>query len=266
VYDAMLTYWHQASGLLGHSMPTALTSFPEPTAGGTCNTSCFSPSQQRMFILRDDAYDWDVLGHEFFHFTTNVFSQSGRPIDNNPAAPTQAAPRSARTAATATRECGSPGVRAGHVHVAGATEAAAPIAVPFTANLLNVANDSYEDTEDTTLIVAPDNPAPNQGFGSENSVLAVLWDLLDATQDADAPVSDELSGINAQVIWGAITAALPCDPCNRADRFWSSITTLLGPLNPAVFEVSKLFVLNKMAPKAMRPQRWRVRRRRRPHV
>jgi hypothetical protein len=65
-------------------MPTALTSFPEPTAGGTCNTSCFSPAQRRMFILRDDAYDWDVLGHEFFHFTANVFSQSGRSIDNNP--------------------------------------------------------------------------------------------------------------------------------------------------------------------------------------
>jgi len=254
VYDAMLTYWHQASVLLGRSMPTAFTSFPEPTAGGTCNTSCFSSSQQRMFILRDDAYDWDVLGHEFFHFTTNVFSQSGRSIDNNPGGSHSggtAIGQNGRNRDAGMRLAWSEGL-ATFMSLA-LQKQPLPSPVPFATDLLNVANDSYEDTEDSTLTIAPDNPAPNQGFGSENSVLAVLWDLIDATQDADPPVSDGLSGANAQLLWNAITAGLPCDPCNRADRFWSAIATILGPLNPVVFEVSKLFVLNKMAPKATAP-------------
>ncbi len=254
VFDAMRTYWLQATALLGRNMQVALTSFPEPTSGGTCNTSCFSSSQQRMFILRDDAYDWDVLGHEFFHFTTDVFSQSGRVVDDSPGGPHSggsAIGENGRNRDQGMRLAWSEGL-ATFMSMA-LQQQPRPSAIPFPTNLLNLANGSYEDTEDSTLNIQPDSPSPNEGFGSENSLLAVLWDLLDATQDADGSAVDILSGVGPEVIWAAITAALPCDPCVRADRFWSSLATLIGPPHPVTFAVANLFVLSKMAPEPTAP-------------
>jgi hypothetical protein len=254
VYDAMVTYWVQASGLLGRNMPPARTVFPEPTSGGLCNTSCFSPGAQEIHILRDDAFDWDVLGHEFFHFTTDVFSRGGRSIDDNPGGPHSggsAIGQAGRSRDAGMRLAWSEGLAT--FMALALQRAPLPSVVPFPASLVNLGNASYEDTEDVNLFVPAESPLPSDGFGSENSVLALFWDLFDASPDIEGSVADTFAGTGPQVIWNAITAILPCDPCNRIDRFWSAITVALGPLNPVTLDVSRLFVLEEMAPRTVAP-------------
>jgi hypothetical protein len=254
VYDAMVTYWVQASGLLGRNMPAARTLFPEPTSGGTCNTSCFSPGTQQIHILRDDAYDWDVMGHEFFHFAADVFSRGGRSIDDNPGGPHSggsAIGQGGRRRDEGMRLAWSEGLAT--FMALALQRAPLPSVVPFPAGLVNLANAAYEDTEDVNLVVPAESPLSSDGFGSENSVLALFWDLFDASPDVEGSVGDTFAGTGPQVIWNAITAILPCDPCDRVDRFWSAITVALGPLNPVTLDVARLFVLEEMAPRTLAP-------------
>lgn len=262
VFDAMVVYWVQATALLGRNMPTALTQFPNGAASGHCTTiSCYSALN--MYILREDAFDWDVIGHEFFHFTTDVFSQGGRQIDNSPGGfhsggsaigqgPGPGGSGTPRTRDEGMRLAWSEGL-ATFMSLA-LQRQPLPSVVPFPTPLLNVSDTAYTDTEDAGGVPDPaETPTPNEGFGSEESVIGLLWDLFDGVQDADGAVTDTIAGAGPQLIWNLITAILPCNPCDRVDRFWESIVSLLGPFSPGLFPIVNAFVINQMAPKALAP-------------
>ncbi|MCA1584919.1 MAG: hypothetical protein LC791_09160, partial [Acidobacteria bacterium] len=259
-YDAMLTFWFHSTAMIGRNMPPAQTNFPESTAAGAqCGTSCYSGTTQQMYILREDAFDWDVLGHEFFHFVTRQaalrtittslggFHTGGTAIGQN------------------TRQNGTGNVRdrdegmrlAWGEGVATAMSLliqSRPLSTFAFPALLNINDGNYTDTEDASgTPLSAETPIPSDGFGSENSVMGLLWDISDAAQDSDPPVTDALGGVDARLLWTLINSTLPCNPCDRVDRFWTGITQLFGVTSSTAFEAAKLFVINKMGPKATAP-------------
>jgi hypothetical protein len=120
-----------------------------------------------------------------------------------------------------------------------------------------VSNRKYEDTEDATFTEDPEAPSPNDGFASENSILGFFWDVWDANQDSSTvggtSVTEILGGIGPKALWDLVTTTLPCNPCDRFDRFWNALTTMVPLSNPALFTVSNLLVVNKMAPQTTAP-------------
>jgi hypothetical protein len=247
-YDAMFTFWTQASGLLGRSMQRAATNFP---AGG----SFYQRSTQQMSILREDAFDWDVLGHEFFHFTTDrgaarvIDTSLGGAHDGGSAIGQDDGTGHLRTRDEGMRLAWSEGLATAMSLLIQRTP---PVPFAFPA-ILNVGDAAYQDTEDAALVTNAETPNRNEGFGSENSVLGVFWDLYDPAQDGTPTAVDGLAVLNASLAWQIINSILPCNPCDRADRFWRSIPLTFGITNPLVLEVAKLFALNNMAPRATAP-------------
>lgn len=154
VFDAMRTYWYQASALLGRSMQTAQVAFPSTRCGAA---SCFSatPTPWQVHILRDDAYDWDVLGHEFFHFLAHAYRfgvPPGRAIDNSSGGAHSggsAIGQAGRNREQGTRLAWSEGLAT----ALGLLLQQAPLATisPFPTNLRNLADPKYSDTEDARL-------------------------------------------------------------------------------------------------------------------
>jgi hypothetical protein len=259
VFDAMRTYWYQASALLRRRMATAQVAFPSTQCG---TASCFDPANTpwELHVLSADAYDWDVLGREFTRFLMYAHRFGVPPrrlLADSPGGP--------HTGGSAIGQAGrnrEQGMRLaweeGLATALALILQQAPLATvsPFPANLLNLADGRYSDTEDTDVVLDAEAPVPSDGYASEFSVLAVLWDLFDTRQDSLGGVTDSIAGIDARTLWDALTRTLACDPCDRIDRLWTSVLKLLdfpNTLNPAVFEVAKLFVINHVAPRALSP-------------
>lgn len=253
-YDAMLTFWFQTTAILGRDMQQAVTNF-----GGDppCHTSCYSGATQQMYILREDAFDWDVLGHEFFHFATDrgalrILSTSlGGSHSGGSAIGQDDGTGHFRTRDEGMRLAWSEGLA---TFMSLAIQQSPPGAYLFPTTLLNIADSRYSDTEDLASGYGAESPPSNQGFGSENSVIGLLWDLFDAAADADGDAIDNtFSGVDSKLVWDAINIFLPCNPCDRVDKFWSSVVSYFGNTNPSTFDLAKLFVINQMAPKATAP-------------
>jgi len=258
-YDAMLASWFQATALKGSAMQKAMTNFPNPaTGGGVCNTSCYSSSRQQMFILHDDAFDYDVLVHEFFHFTTNraalrvIDSSRGGSHSGGSAIGQNDGTGHLRTRDEGMKLAWSEGLATFMSMALQQSPADANFGYP--TNYLYVGDGKYTDTEDTFFTDDPETMPANQGFGAENSVIALFWDLFDSAQDTDNIVTDRIPGVTAKIIWDLINATLSsCNPCDRVDRFWTGAVNLLGPTSSTIMTVADLFVLNKMAPETTAP-------------
>jgi len=62
-----------------------------------------------------------------------------------------------------------------------------------------------------------------------------------------------VAGNTPRLIWDLINNQLPCNPCDRADRFWTALTNFFGIGNAATLALAKAFALNQMAPEATLP-------------
>jgi len=275
VLDALIQYQVQAFGMRGGFMPQVKAVFPNG-AGSPCSTiSCYSSSTQSMFILREDALDWDVIGHEFFHYVTD--KGSNRTIDSSPGGshdgtsqigknrcPTPPVPPSVVwTTHVCSRDEGmrlawSEGL-ATFMSVRLQNEPASTAFGLTWPNFPNVGDASYQDTEDanaTDNMEGPTIPA-QQGYGSEESVLAMLWDLTDTPADAAPPggagqASDKLD-LTTKNIWDWINSTLPCPTCDRVDRFWNAIFNSGFANIPALLDKAEAMALNKIAPELTQP-------------
>lgn len=97
-------------------------------------------------------------------------------------------------------------------------------------NLLGVGDQFYDDSEGGSTVNIEDIGTYNEGFASEWSVTALLWAAYSSTfQDSDpAPpaITETVGGATPQLVWTYLTAALPCEPCDRVDRL---LLNLLRP-------------------------------------
>lgn len=248
VFDAMATYWAQGSALIGRDHQRAMVNFPDTAQ---CNTSCYSSGTEQMYILREDAFDWDVTGHEFFHFMTD--RSASRSIDDNPGGPHSggsAIGQNGRNRDQGMLLAWSEGLATAMPLLL----QQAPVAPRGFPAMLNIGDVSYHDTEDATLTTNAETPPSSDGFGSENSVLGVLWDLVDTAADSSGSATDNFTGATVPLLWGALDAWLAtCAPCNRVDRFWVGLKDLFGTFHPTTFTLAEVFALNSMAPRTTAP-------------
>lgn len=253
-----MTYWAQATAIIGRNMGQAMTNFPNSTVNGACpNISCYGGGQ--MYILREDAFDWDVLGHEFFHFTTAT--GAARVIDTSLGGNHSGGSAIGQNDGTGHIRTRDEGMRLAWSEGLATFMSIklqitpADLVFTFPTGLLNLGDAVYQDTEDSTVTTDFETPSSNQGFGSENSVTGVLWDLVDANQDTDGTAKDTASFPAMPLqIWNLINRDLAsCNPCDRVDRLWSALLTQLGINHPSLLPAATAFVLDKMAPRADAP-------------
>lgn len=258
VYDAMLTNWHQVSSFMSSDLQKAMTSFPD----GLCVISCYSKSDQQIRIIREDAFDWDILGHKFFKFVAD--RASSRIIDSNPSGVYEGGSAIGRDDGTGHLRTRDEGMRFAWgeglaAFMSLALQQSPGSFFPYPSNFLNIADRLYSDTENREFINQADTPAFSDGFASEDSVLGLLWDLFDSAQDTDGIVTDNYFGVppvppfTPQGIWDLVNYFLSCNPCDRVDRFWTAVVKGAGPTHSIVLKLADLFALNKIAPEITAP-------------
>ena len=262
VFDALMQYQVQAYGLRGAFMAQTKANFPN-SAGSPCPAiSCYSPSAQEMYILREDALDWDVIGHEFFHYVTN--QGAARSIDNNPGG--------SHSGGSAIGQIPGPGLpprnRDQGMRLAWSEGFATfmsirlqnePTSTDFGmtwANVPNVGDTHYQDTEDSTIDEDIEDPGNMDGFGSENSVMAMLWDFADTPSDSSPPggpgqATDKFD-LSPKILWDLVNSGLPCDPCDRVDRFWNAVFSAVGA-GPTLVDVAETLAMSKIGPELTDP-------------
>jgi hypothetical protein len=253
VYDALLAFWFQGAALAGTPPPPVQVRFPAPLTAG-CGTTCYDPATRQIAILREDAFDWDVLGHEFFHFLADTMAP--RAI--------AAGAGGAHTGGSAIGQPPSPGapgrsrdegMRLGWseglaTFMALALQEAPPDpAFDFPRGLVGVGDRRYQDGEDLDVDLDPEAPVDSEGMGSSHSVVGLLWDLFDPAEGADT-----LERTGPAALWALLTRDLPCEPCDRVDRAWVGLTRLLGPASPLTIEVGRALAANGIAPAALAPE------------
>ena len=254
VYDAMLTNFYQASAVVQGEVQKAMTSFPD----NLCVISCYSRSDEQIKIIREDAFDWDILGHKFFKFVAD--RASSRIIDSSLVGVYEGGSAIGRDDGTGHLRTRDEGMRfawgeglAAFMSLA-LQQSPAHAGFGYPSDFLNIADGLYSDTENRELINQAEFPAFSDGFGSEDSVLGLLWDLYDSAQDTDGIVTDIAEGNLPRGVWATINRLLSsCNPCDRADRFWTSLVNGFGPTHSNTMKLADLFVLNKIAPETTAP-------------
>ena len=91
IFDVFVSGFDFAQATFGRK-PPAVTAQWAPGSNTACNTSCFVPSRQTVYVLGTsndtDEYDDPVLGHEFGHFLERNFSRSDSPGGFHDGSPT----------------------------------------------------------------------------------------------------------------------------------------------------------------------------------
>jgi len=259
VYDALMQAQVQGYGLRGGFLPQAKAFFPNG-AGSPCPTiSCYSPSAQEIYILREDALDWDVLMHEFIHFLTDQHARAGgRVVANNPGGSHSGG--SAIGQIGRSRDAGMRLAWAeGFATFMGVRLQMEPASTDYGLTMPTIPdtrNTRYQDTEDAAIDDDLESMPSSEGYGSENSVAGMLWDFADTPSDSAAPggagqATDKFD-LSPKTLWDLVSRDLACNPCDRVDRFWTAVMGMVG-VNPTLLDVAETPALNWIAPTLVAP-------------
>ncbi len=224
------------------------THFPAP--------SCYDQAAACIQIARNDALDWDIIYHEYFHYFTR---DSAREAFNN-------GPGGEHDGSSAIPELGkAKGIRlawdegiATFMAVVTQSEDRAGRELGLDNPAMPGMGDSrFENIEGSPwffdLEIAGQSYAASEGYGSELSVLGMLYDLWDQGQetvvDTNVHCADRI-GLPLQTIWSLWNTG----PWDDATKFYGYITALLMNADPnTVPYFSDLYAMNRMAPLATVP-------------
>lgn len=187
VHHALVMMGGYASSLAGQLPARIVARFPTEQS-----TSLFDGTA--LHILRQDKWDWDVIGHEYGHY----FQELHRFVDHPGGA-------HAFGQHNATAYGKDAGLRLAWGE-GWATFFAIAGQVAMNASTLGIANvgdTRYQDTEDSAL---DEDLEPMTGVGEDDeaSVAASLWDIVDAASDGADMIS-----MNARDLFVAFKAARP---------------------------------------------------------
>lgn len=169
VHQAMALANRYIYSLDGAYLNSITVSFPDSSRG----TSCYSSSDARIYILAGDAFDWDVLEHEYGHYVQNCYNISNSPGGQHILSDNLADARSNK----------SEGIRLAWGE-GWATYFSINLQNKMSASSLNIPNvgdTHYQDTDDTSIdydIEFPIN-SHKKGEANEVAVSAVLYDITD---------------------------------------------------------------------------------------
>lgn len=246
VLDCMLQAAAEAYFLRGYNlMPKIPVIFP--VGGGVSYYY-----NGTLSILRADALDWDVLYHEYGHFLSAIGASSH--FDNSPGgAHSGGSTIPAHGKADGVRLAWSEGW---------ATFFGIAAQIEPTQNLLafpgvpNSGDRTYHDTEDQTLtsdLETIGNGASGQGYASENSVMAVLYDLIDADSDKFGN-SQDFTDVAPKQIWNAVNTG----DWDDIGKFYSVLCALAGYDIPTIIFFSQIFTMNYVAPEPTTPSEGKI--------
>jgi hypothetical protein len=157
----------------GGALPKLPTRFPHASPP-LPNTSFYQAN--KIYILQEDRWDWDVMGHEFSHYAHDVDKLTDSPGDTHAFGVSNIPARGK-----------GDGIKLAWGEGVGTYMGVAQQFVDTTgpANLKNYGDTFYTDTEDSTNNVDLEGAAGSgvAGEGDETAVMRVLWDIADPKND-----------------------------------------------------------------------------------
>lgn len=260
VLDAVLQFAIEAYGLLGGNLmekirvvfPGTGTSYSPFEADPLCpNLSHLG----RIRVLRADALDWDVIGHEYGHFvadrgaSTNFDQSCGGSHSGGTTIPANGK---------------SDGINLAWSEGWGTFFSIAtqvdPSSTAFGLVLPNIPNTGdriYHDTEDGTVTDDLETigdgalTGSGQGYSSENSVVAALYDLIDGNTDS-SPDSTAKDSINAtpKDVWNVLNTG----DWDNVGKFFNKFVDMFLFVNlDVLIAISDIFAMNNIAPELQEP-------------
>ena len=176
VQQAMALASRYIYNLEGAYLSRISVSFPDSSRG----TSCYVSSSEKIYILEGDAFDWDVLEHEYGHYVQDCYD-----IEDSPGGA-----HSLSENLSDDRQNKSEGIRLAWGE-GWATYFAINLQNKMSASSLNIPNvgdTSYQDTDDATINYNIEF-LPNSrklGEANEAAVAAVLYDITDPKNSSDS--------------------------------------------------------------------------------
>ncbi len=225
----------------GAVLPTLKVRFPY-----TGSVSFYDPTNVELVVLRADALDWDVLGHEFGHYLTD--KGTTRTIDSNPGGSHSGCSAIGEDDGTGHARTKDEGIKLawseGQATFYGvAFQFVTDLALPGVPNSGDV---TYHDTEDQVLSVNAEGPGDcAEGYGSEISVLRFLWDTYDSTADSDpgdATIADNVS-VGLKTLWRLVTGANN----DTLPKYYSYVAGRPATTLKALVKLGALLTLNGIA-------------------
>lgn len=151
----------------GHYLSTVYVQYPDGTQG----TTCYTRSNNTIYVLPDDAYDWDVLQHEYGHHMSHELGCNASPGGDH----------SYWANMADTRESKSVGIKVAWSE-GWATYFAISLQNKLNASSLEipyVGDKNYTDTIDGNINYSLETCGYPLGEANEYAVSAVLFDIAD---------------------------------------------------------------------------------------
>lgn len=252
VLDAMLQYAIVSYSLRGNNiLPQLPVYFPQGTG------AFYSPGATGFYlsIPRKRAFGWDVLGHEFGHFMSDKATNR---FDNSPGG-------SHSGGSTLTSNTKSDGIKlawsegwATFFSIRSQIETTYSIGYTFPvikdASGTAITGDTkYRNAEDDTIIDDLETfggaiSGDAQGYASENSIMAMLWDLADSESDSasDSSARDSVSS-TLKDLYDIVNSGAYDD----VGKFW--IRLISGASAETIMAKAGVFAMNNIAPELTAP-------------
>lgn len=247
VYDAMLFGAAQAYDLRGSLLPPIPVVFPGSSTF-YCNAAC-SGTVDFLSVIRADALDWDVLLHEWAHYTGD-HAPSG--FHDNPGGRHSGGSTTADHGKDAGMRLAWAEGWATFFSIAIQREPTGTM-IPLP-DIPQTGNWTYQDFEDQVIndnlegVGSRDFTTYQLGWASEWSVMSVLYDFIDITSLYGWERQDQID-LTHRDIWNYLNAGGYSD----AALFWNAIFASLGGEIKNAVEAGDIFALNNMGPKGTFP-------------
>ena len=203
-------------------------------------------------LLRKDALDWDVIGHEYGHYLADKGSSSvidtspGGAHDGSSAIPTLGKDAGVRLA-------WSEGWATFYSIIAQIEPSQTLLSLP---NIPNVGDRIYHDTEDGTATDDLETftntglTGAGQGYACEYSISGVLYDLCDADVDTSCDgLSKDIVDITPKQLWNVMNSGAWDD----VGKFYNALCTIVGYDVATILYFSPIFALNNVGPELSTP-------------
>jgi len=248
VLDAMLQVAVEAYALRNNTlMPRINVVYP---IGGS--VSYYNPGEVSLNILRQDALDWDVLFHEYGHFVQDKGSSSQ--FDNSPGGAHSGG-------STIPIHGKNKGVRLAWSE-GWATFFGIEAQIEPTQTLLalpgipNAGDRIYQDTEDITVTADLETigntslTGTGQGYASENSIMAVLYDLCDGAADGSVNgLSKDYVDVTPKQIWNIVNMG----DFDNVGKFYNALCAIVGYDINTMLQFTQVFAMNNVGPELQSP-------------
>ena len=173
---AAMTVSGAYAGILAGVTPSQIdTRFPT-----TRSTSLFDSGALQLHILSDDAFDWDVIHHEYGHYFQNIHGFQNNPGGSHSFNANLAVTRGSKDLGL--RLAWGEGWPTFFGLAAQARLGTSALGIP------NVGDVVYHDTVDQNTALNVET-TPGLGEDNEVSVMSSLWDLFDGASDGDDKVA-----------------------------------------------------------------------------